>query len=143
VSVDRIEIERDGPSYTVDTVAELVGSAARRGSPIAPTVILSADAFAELPTWHEPDRLVRLARFAIAPRRGHPPAEIGPVVRALPGLAGRVDRFTGPELDVSASQIRARVAAGLAIDDLVPEAVAAYIAAHRLYRDPERRTSRT
>lgn len=143
VSVDRIEIDRDGPSYTVDTVAALVEAAARGGAPIAPTVILSADAFAELPTWHEPDRLVRLARFAIAPRRGHPPADIGPVVRALPDLAGRVDHFTGPDLDVSASQIRARVAAGLAIDDLVPEAVAVYIDDHRLYRDPERRTTST
>ena len=143
VSVDRVEIDRDGPSYTVDTVAALVDIAAGLGSPIAPTVILSADAFAELPTWHEPDRLVRLARFAIAPRRGHPPADIGPVVRALPGLAGRVHRFEGPDLDVSASRIRVRVAAGLPIDDLVPAAVAAYIAAHHLYRDIERRASRT
>lgn len=143
ISVDRVEIDRVGPSYTVDTVESLVEIAAGRGSPIAPTVILSADAFAQLPTWHEPDRLVRLARFAIAPRRGHAAGDIGPIVRALPALAGRVDRFEGPDLDVSASEIRARVAAGLPIDGLVPEAVAAYIAAHDLYRDIERRTSRT
>lgn len=143
VAVDRIEIDRAGPSYTVDTVAALVAAAEQRGAPIAPTVIVSADAFAELPTWHEPERLVRLARFAVAPRAGRRPVDVAPVVASLPALAGGVDEFHGPDLAVSASQVRARVAAGLPIDDLVPGPVAAYIAAHRLYRDPERRTSRT
>jgi nicotinate-nucleotide adenylyltransferase len=104
--------------------------------PIEPIVILSADAFAELPRWHEPDRLASLARFAVAPRRGHRPPDPAPVIARLPSLADRVDLFDGPDLDISASDIRARVAAGRPIDELVTADVAAYIAAHELYRAP-------
>jgi nicotinate-nucleotide adenylyltransferase len=148
VTVDPLETERPGPSYTVDTVAELMATAAAAGRPIAPTVIMSADTFAELPTWHEPDRLVELARIAVAPRRGHRLPDPEPLIARLPGLAGRIEMFDGPDLDVSASEIRARVADGRPIDDLVPTSVAAYIAAHHLYRnpkdrDPHRRKDRT
>jgi nicotinate-nucleotide adenylyltransferase len=143
MSVDPVEIERPGLSYTVDTVTSLIVAADADGRPIAPTVIMSADAFADLPTWHEPDRLIRLARIAVAPRRGHRPPDPSPVIARLPGLAGRVDIFDGPDLDISASDIRTRVAAGLPIGDIVPEPVVAYIAAHHLYRDPQRRKDRT
>jgi nicotinate-nucleotide adenylyltransferase len=143
ISVDPIELRRHGPSYTVDTVAALLEAAERDGRPIAPTVIMSADAFAELPTWHEPDRLLRLARIAAAPRRGHLVPDPEPVIARLPGLAGRLDLFDGPDLDVSSSDIRARVRAGRPIDHLVPQPVAAYIEAHHLYRDPPWRKTRT
>ena len=143
VTVEPLETERPGPSYTVDTVAELIANAEAAGRPIAPTVIMSADTFAELATWHEPERLVELARIAVAPRHGHRLPDAGPLIARLPGLAGRIDFFDGPDLDVSASDIRARVAEGRPIDGLVPPPVAAYIAAHRLYRDPHRRKDRT
>lgn len=133
--VDPIEIGRSGLSYTVDTVAALLDTAERTGHPIAPTVIMSADAFADLPTWHDPERLVALARIAVAPRRGHELPDPTPVIERLPGLSGRLDLFDGPDLDVSASDIRARVRAGRSIAGLVPPTVADYIEAHHLYRD--------
>lgn len=135
VVVDPIEIGRSGPSYTVDTVAALLAAAERAGRPIAPTVIMSADAFADLPTWHDPERLVSLARIAVAPRRGHELPDPAPVIERLPGLSGRLDLFDGPDLDVSASDIRACVRTGRSIAGLVPPAVADYIEAHHLYRD--------
>jgi nicotinate-nucleotide adenylyltransferase len=96
---------------------------------------MSADAFADLPTWHDPERLVALARIAVAPRRGHELPDPAPVIERLPGLSGRLDLFDGPDLDVSGSDIRARVLAGRSIAGLVPPAVADYIDAHHLYRD--------
>jgi nicotinate-nucleotide adenylyltransferase len=143
ISVDTIELERPGPSYTVDTVAALIDAAEHAGTPMQPTVIMSADAFAELPTWHEPHLLVALARIAVAPRRGHVLPDPGPVVAKLPGLQGRVDLFDGPDLDVSSSDIRARVAAGRPIDHLVPPPVAAYIEKHDLYRESPGRNDRS
>jgi nicotinate-nucleotide adenylyltransferase len=134
-AVSRIEIDRAGPSYTIDTVEALLAKAAAADRPIELTVILSAESFTDLPTWHEPDRLLRLARIAVAPRPGHPAPAREHLMELLPGVSDRVVVLNGPHLDVSASAIRARVAAGLPIDGLVPPAVAAYIEAHALYRE--------
>jgi nicotinate-nucleotide adenylyltransferase len=136
-AVSTIEIDRAGPSYTIDTVEALLANAIADDRPIELTVILSAETFADLPTWHEPDRLLRLARIAVAPRPGHPAPSPDRLVELLPGLADRVVTLTGPHLDVSASAIRARAAAGRPIDDLVPPAVASYIETHHLYRDAQ------
>jgi nicotinate-nucleotide adenylyltransferase len=133
--VSPIEIEREGPSYTVDTVEALRDLAARSGRPVELTVILSAESFADLEEWHEPGRLLRNARIAVAPRPGHPPPSLGRVAARWPELAGRVELLDGPSLDVSASEIRARAAAGRPIDGLVPASVARYIKAHHLYRE--------
>src|SRR4029453_2009317 len=80
LSASRIELDRPGPSWTVDTITGLLDAGRARGREIALPIILSADAFAGLPTWHEPDRLVRLARIAVAPRPGQAP----PSIEALP-----------------------------------------------------------
>ena len=102
------------------------------------TVILSAEAFAGLPTWHEPERLLDLARVAVAPRAGHPaPRSAAAVAAAFPGRAERIVVIAGPQLDVSASDIRRRAAAGEPLDGLVPPAVARSSRPHALYRHPE------
>jgi nicotinate-nucleotide adenylyltransferase len=132
----RIEIDRAGPSFTVDTVAELL-AAPPPDEPSDVVVILSADAFAGLPSWHEPERLVALARFAVAPRAGHPPPDLAAMLARLPGLAGRVELIDLPPVDVSASDIRRRAAAGESLEGLVPPAVATLIRDHRLYRQHE------
>jgi len=116
------EARREGPSYTVDTLRALC---ARHGPAISWVLCLGADAAADLPGWREPDEIPRLCRLAIAARPGGPP---------LPDLPGAL-RLPGTPPDVSATEIRRRVAAGLPIAGLVPDAVAAYIAAHRLYVD--------
>ncbi|HEX5823222.1 MAG TPA: nicotinate-nucleotide adenylyltransferase [Candidatus Limnocylindrales bacterium] len=137
LEVSRIELDRYGPSYTVDTVAEL--AAAERGAGREPdiAVILSAESFAGLAGWHEPERLLDLARIVVAPRAGHPAPDPAAVERVAPGGAGRVIVIDGPRVDVSASAIRRLAAEGEPLGDLVPPGVAEYIDAHRLYRQPE------
>ena len=133
LEASRIEIDRPGPSYTVDTVAELL-AASPSGAPADVVVILSAESFAGLSSWHEPERLVALARFAVAPRAGHPDPDLDELVARLPGLADRVDRLDLPPIAVSASEIRRRAAVGASLDGLVPPAVATLIRDNGLYR---------
>lgn len=144
-AVDRLELDRDGPSYTLDTLVALRGSedgaAGRAGrSPRrAPdlTLILSSEAFADLPSWHEPRRIVELARIAVSPREGYPDAS-AVVDRWFADLADRFVFLDGPRIRLSASELRERAAAGRSLRYLVPDAVAAYIDDHALYRNPRR-----
>jgi nicotinate-nucleotide adenylyltransferase len=138
-AVSRIEIDRSGPSYTVDTAAALHDEAARADRRIDLTVILSAESFADLPDWHAAARLVELVTIAVAPRPGHPLPDPTALGDRLPGLIGRLAVIHGTLPDISASRIRALVAAGRPIDHLVPPQVAAYIEAHHLYREPATR----
>jgi nicotinate-nucleotide adenylyltransferase len=130
--LSRIEVDRPGPSYTVDTVEALASGAG--GAPL--TVILSAETFAELPTWHEPGRLFAAARVAVVPREGYPAPDPAWLSATFPGREERVSYLEGPRLGLSSTAIRARVAAGRSIRYLVPPAVEAYIAANHLYRSP-------
>ena len=125
--LSRIEVDRAGPSYTVDTVEALVAGGDRL------TVILSAETFAELPSWHEPERLFEAARIAVAPRWGYPAPDPDWLAAAFPGREDRVSYLEGPRLGVSSTALRARVAAGRSIRYLVPEPVATYIVANDLY----------
>jgi nicotinate-nucleotide adenylyltransferase len=126
--LSRVEVDRPGPSYTVETVERLASAGDRL------TVILSAETFAELPTWHEPERLFAAARVAVAPRWGYPAPDPTWVSGAFPGRDVRVSYLEGPRLGVSSTALRARVAEGRSIRYLVPAPVEAYIAAQHLYR---------
>jgi len=125
--LSRIEVDRPGPSYTVDTLETLAAAGDRV------TVILSAETFAELPTWHEPWRLFEAARVAVAPRWGYPAPDPDWLAATFPGREDRVSYLEGPRLGVSSTALRARVAAGRSIRYLVPQPVATYIAANNLY----------
>jgi nicotinate-nucleotide adenylyltransferase len=132
-----IELHRDGPSYTVDTLGELADEAARQGVARDLYFILSVEALAGFKRWHEPARLLELARLAVVARPGAPLPDPRRLASMLPGGAAAADRVECVETfpsPVSASGVRSRVASGRAIDDLVPPAVAAYIRDHRLYR---------
>jgi nicotinate-nucleotide adenylyltransferase len=133
----RIELDRPGPSFTVDTVAALAGAERAAGRAADLIVILSAESFAGLASWHEPDRLLRLARIAVAPRAGHPPPDVDAFERAFPGRRDRVVLIDAPAVDVSASEIRRRAGRGEPLDGLVPDGVAKVIRDDRLYRQPE------
>jgi nicotinate-nucleotide adenylyltransferase len=118
------ELRRQGASYTVDTVAAL-----REERPGAALVlILGSDAFAEIASWKDPERLFGLCSLAVVSRPGEdaPPA--------LASAAGRVEHVAGPVLAVSATAVRRRVSEGLSVRYLVPDAVADYIAKRGLYR---------
>jgi nicotinate-nucleotide adenylyltransferase len=129
LEVSDIEVRRGGASYTVATLEELHET--RPEDEL--TFIAGGDMAASLPEWREPERVLELARFAVAEREG---AEREEIERRTAGLSGheRIVFFDMPRLDLSSSDVRGRVAAGRSIDELVPPAVAAYIDAHGLYR---------
>jgi len=140
-SVDRMEIDRAGPSYTVDTLESL--HAARGAGDAAPdlALVLSAETFLGLMTWREPRRIAELSRFVVAPRDGYPDASPGFFAEHMPDRPDLADRATfldAPRLRISASELRARAAAGRSLRYLVPDAVAAYIGDHALYRNQRR-----
>jgi nicotinate-nucleotide adenylyltransferase len=137
LEISRIELDRPGPSYSVDTVAELVAAERAAGRDPDIAVILSAESFAGFADWHEPGRLLDLARIVVAPRAGHPMPDPATIDRLTAGRSDRVTVIDGPPVDVSASSIRRLAAAGQALDGLVPPGVARYIEAHRLYRQPQ------
>jgi nicotinate-nucleotide adenylyltransferase len=137
LAASRIELDRAGPSWTVDTVAALAEEERAAGREPDLTVILSAESFAGLASWHEPLRLLDLARVAVAPRAGHPPPDAASIAGMFPGHEDRIVLFDGPRVDVSASDVRRRAAGSQSLARLVPPGVAEVIAADRLYRQPE------
>jgi nicotinate-nucleotide adenylyltransferase len=132
--VSRVELERTGPSYTIDTL-EALGAGADGGPPRELTLILSAESFRGLPSWQQPQRLLALARVAIVPRGGLAPPGKSWLEEHFPGVEARIVELDAPRLRLSATDIRARVAAGRSIRYLVPDAVIDYIEDHDLYRD--------
>ena len=120
-SADRSEIDRRGLSYTVDTVAQMAAA-----DPTAELVLLlGADAYALFEQWREPERIRALASVAVLLRGGDtPPAS----------ASGRVQVLETRRVDISSTELRARVADGRTIRGFMPDAVADYIAEHRLYR---------
>ena len=125
-----IEIERAGFSYTVDTIAELLGQL-DAGDELF--FILGWDSLAQLPIWKEPSRLIRMCRLVAVPRPGYPIPDLKFMEPKVPGLSQNVILMEKPEIDISAFAIRKRVAQGLSIRHLVPEPVERYIKQHRLY----------
>jgi nicotinate-nucleotide adenylyltransferase len=124
-AADDLELRRTGPSYTVDTLREL-----RAREPEAELFFLTgADNLADLPRWREPDEIARLATLAVVSRAG----DSLPANAPYPAVAVTVTR-----VDASSTEIRRRVAAGLSIRYLVPDAVRAVIERERLYRDHSR-----
>ncbi|HUR93610.1 MAG TPA: nicotinate-nucleotide adenylyltransferase [Gemmatimonadales bacterium] len=122
-AVEREELTRSGPSYSVDTLEAL-----RSREPGADfTLLLGADAALELDAWHRASALPALARIVVF---GRP----GTVLPASPLIAATI---RVPAIEISATELRRRVRAGLPIRYWVPDAVAEYVARHRLYLDPE------
>jgi nicotinate-nucleotide adenylyltransferase len=131
LQVSPIEVERPGPSYTVDTLRELNS----REPDSELYLIVGGDVAAGLPTWQEPEQVLSLAQLAVATRRGTPRRSID---EALGGLRGgeRAAFFEMPTIEISSTDIRRRVQSRAPIRYLVPDAVAQYIDEHRLYGGP-------
>jgi nicotinate-nucleotide adenylyltransferase len=142
--VDRRELQRDGRSYSIDTLRAL---RVEYGADAPIALLVGADSFADLPSWHEWRALFDHAHFVVAERAGNPldhalPAEL---IEALAGRwcdapgelaqspAGRILRLHQPLYEESATDIRQRIAEGRPWRDQVPAAVAGYIERHRLY----------
>jgi nicotinate-nucleotide adenylyltransferase len=129
LDVSTLEFDRGGASYTVDTLRALHGL--HEGDDL--TFIVGGDMASSLPSWREPEVVLELARVAVAEREEHRRQEIAERVGALRGAAERVVFFTMPRLDISSSDIRARLAEGRPIRWLVPAAVADEIERRGLY----------
>jgi nicotinate-nucleotide adenylyltransferase len=123
-----LEVERTGPSYTVDTLTLLQK---QLGSEASLFFILGRDTLAELPLWKEPKKLVQLCRLVVPPRLGS--RDLRHLEEAIPGLLERVIRLAMPVIGVSSSEIRQRIAQGLPIRYLVPHEVEKYIAERKIY----------
>jgi nicotinate-nucleotide adenylyltransferase len=137
--LDRIEIERGGPSYTIDTLRELVGRPQAQAGKLRPNLryvwILGADQLTNFCTWNDWQEIVALADLAVAARPGSQ-AEPPTALRQELDRAGSVlHRLPMPEMPVSSSAIRQRLATGDSVDGLVAPAVLQYIQQHRLYQD--------
>ena len=128
-----MEIERAGASYAVDTAAELKGQLDAADELF---FILGWDSLAELPQWREPQRLLEMCNLVVAPRPGYSAPDLKKLEVAIPGLSQRALILDKPQIDISASEIRKRVAQGLSIHHLVPEPVNSYIKEHKLYITP-------
>ncbi len=128
--LEAMEVGRSGPSYIVDTIA---GLKAQFGTGDELFFILGADNLAELPLWREPFRLITMCRLVVVPRPDYPLPDLKALAAIIPGLSQRIMLMDKPEIDISASAIRGRVARGLSIRHLVPEPVERYIKQHKLY----------
>jgi nicotinate-nucleotide adenylyltransferase len=126
-----IEMERPGPSYTVDSVEELQE---RFGPAIDLYLVMASDSLNEIDTWREPDRLLSLVEWVVGPRPGALLPDRAALERRFGAAASRIHLLEGPSLDVSSSELRRRVATGHPIRYLVPRAVEELIAERGLYR---------
>lgn len=129
-AVSTVELEREGPSYTADTLEALHDE-----RPHAELFfIVGADALVDLPNWVRPERILELARLAVARRDDVPDEAVREAERRLPALSSRLVWLSMPVARVSATEIRERVRHGQAVEELVPAAVERYIRERGLYR---------
>lgn len=130
IEVSDLELRDSGPSYTFRTLERL--SAERPDDEIF--FLMGADVAAHLESWKRPERVLELARLAIAGRPGTALEEAEAALERL-GAAGRAETLRMPELEVSSTRIRRRIAAGRPVRYLVPDPVLRLIAEHGLYRE--------
>ena len=126
-SVSRIDIDRPGPSYTVDTIALL-----RQEWTEEIYFIMGIDSLMEIDTWHQPQRLIQLCRLVAVERPGFVP-NLERLEAAVPGITARTEIIDMPEVDISSTDLQRRVREGLPIKYQVPPEVEEYIYQHRLY----------
>jgi nicotinate-nucleotide adenylyltransferase len=125
-----VDLDRPGPCYTVDTLALL-----RSEWGPTPTFffIEGTDSLADISTWYQPQRLLDLCELAVVERPGVE-LDLPRLERQLPGIANRIHWVQMPLLEISSTDLRARVRAGRPISYLVPPEVEAYIREHGMYK---------
>lgn len=130
-AISRADVERPGPSYTVELLAAI-----RQG--LRPDTelyfLVGMDSLHDLKTWKDPERLLEQCFLVAVNRPGQPPADLHWLETQLPGLSSRVLPLDTPGVDVSSTELRARVGDGRSIRYLVPDEVIEFITANRLYQ---------
>ena len=128
--ISEIEIQRSGPTYSIDTITEL------KKDPYAEDelfFILGQDILMQLPQWHDVPNLVQLCYLVAAPRPGVKKPDLKTLEVEIPGITQRVMLLKEPKVDINATDIRERVGKGLSVRHLVPESVNRYIKEQGLY----------
>ena len=128
--LSRVDVDRSGPSYTVDTISILQE---QWGQGTEMFFILGIDSLVEVPTWHQPERLIQLCHLVAVARPGFE-VDMPQLEDSVPGISSRVEIIGMPEVDISSSDLQRRVREGLPIRYQVPEDVERYIREHRLYQ---------
>lgn len=129
--VSPIEMNRPGPSYTIDTIYELIE---RYGEDTDFYFITGADTIQEIPTWDRIEELLGICEFIAATRQGCLP-DVDNIKEYFGELGGkRIHRLNTPELEISSTDIRARVKNGVSIKYIVPLSVEQYIYKEGLYK---------
>ena len=128
-SVSALEVEREGPSYTYETLEALAEERADREL----VFVMGADAAVGLESWRRPERVVELASLAVARRAGVADAEVAATMRSL-GCEGRATMLEMPQFGVSSSAVRERAKQGRPLRYLVPDAVASFVEEKGIYR---------
>lgn len=129
-TVSRVDIDRPGPSYTVDTLRLLHEE---WGSQVDIHFIMGLDSLADLLSWHQPERLIQLCRLTVVDRPRYE-VDMEALEAALPGIKDRVEFLHIPGMNISSTDLQRRVREGWPIKYQVPPAVEAYIYEHGLYR---------
>jgi nicotinate-nucleotide adenylyltransferase len=129
--LSRLEVDREGPTYTVETLEELQGLGFLTEEMI---FIMGADALASVHLWKQPERILQLVRLAVARRSGYGPIDTRKLANLPPLETGRILEIDMPAVDVSGTEVRKDIAAGVDLRGRVPALVAEYIEAHGLYR---------
>ncbi len=127
--LSRIEAERRGPSYTVDTLKDL---RAELGPDVEVYFIIGMDSLANILEWHRPGELIALCRVVVAERAGYQ-VDLTALEKGLPGLRDSLVWIDTPELSISSTDLQRRIRLGLPIRYQVPPGVEQYIRAHKLY----------
>jgi nicotinate-nucleotide adenylyltransferase len=131
--MSRLEIDRGGVSYTVDTLAAVKDE--RPNDELF--LLLGGDAIRDLPTWREPEQICQLATLLVVHRPQSPEPDFAPLAKLVEAAGGgpiRSQQVVMPQIDLSSTDMRQRVAEGQSIRYRTPRAIEAYIAAHGLYR---------
>jgi len=126
-----VEIKRQGPSYSVDTLEELKR---QLGPESTLYLVVGADAMKEMPLWHEPNRIFELGVLVAVSRPGSDGFDRLAPERICGSSSDQVRLIEGAQMDISGTEIRRRVSEGRSISHMVPETVEAYIYEHGLYR---------
>lgn len=128
--ISEMEIERPGPTYTIDTISALKE---RLDEADELFFILGQDNLMQLPQWHQASELAQLCYLVAAPRPGVKKPDLKALEAEIPGVTKRIMLMKEPMIDISATNIRERVGRGLSVRHLVPEPVNRYLKENKLY----------
>lgn len=131
--VSRLELDRPGPSYTVDTLSALIQ---RNGRDVEWFLVVGADAFLDMPSWKQPEAIMSMANLAVVSRRGYDDYQLTQRIRSLPPeFRRRIFHLPAVAPQIASHELRRMISQGQPVEYYIPPSVLAYIRQHDLYGD--------